>query len=993
MSAILNNDRESAEKFAQLGADFNYQDEQKHTALHYAVQYHDVNLVTWLCECGSTPTICDINGDYPIIQATEKGDYAIVKFFVTKYPTTKTQTNRSGLTALEIARKLKFTRIAELIETGEDVPESSKDDTKDNKPKHDYETLVQAASKSNVKIIREFIDERYESKEKKRRICYELIQIAKKATQFQIVDMLEPYYNTKLRTELASDMELGSVVSLNDYYKKILLGFLSGLSSIIADSPVVLDPADPNTYRDLFSALTTSVAKRSQELQQVTSEQDVKKLIDQDEATTKERLTKIDQQLTQLHESRDSLQARIQDADERLFKQQRLTAIQRKEFAKEKETYAQQLATYECSIFLFQRQQEAILIRRKTINFIKSNNNLIIFYRTIENHLEALFHSALAAQGGYLKTEVTTKSGITGTIVNMLSMKIPILNVASASIKAVLDPMISKLNEKEQKKEWYNISILGNIEELRRIASDTAGLVTLYYREQIQSIDPFKKIKGSNVFNDKMCWLKQAYDVRPENSEEIAVIMVAEYVTAWIIDGIKTGKDKIVPTEPLPQQLWLHVAKTDPTDQKKITKLSDVVGISAGQQKIPLKVRNNIGEEILKQVQLRYLIGCVSVIGNDGSIYQYSIPKNSYEDELDNLELFGYVYVTPFSPDDKALQMIVDGRKLDLAKRDKHGNILTRFEDIIEYAQTYISQHDQYFNKSLLTRETANQIAEVLREQKIFLDSNGVKEELRRARETIELSVDVLREEIQQKANFYQTSIDAAHEQIKQESEANRETMKRDNETHYFQVWNKLNEQYKDTEKRLEQFIEKLMTKIEKEIQVKTQEMLRIAESAKTQSIQAVAQANQATEASLKSAQQAAEAAVSVQKVVQWAEQRSQEFESALKKIERDFQSAQEAVNESAANAKESVRIARELISTTKDVQNLTKNQLEIQKKEAQKTMAEAKEARQQSERAAADAREAEKQAKRATDASIAALNEVNSIYERVRRALEKIEK
>ncbi|CAF3366171.1 unnamed protein product [Rotaria sp. Silwood1] len=288
MSTILNNDRESAEKFAQLGADFNYQDEQKHTALHYAVQYHDVNLVTWLCECGSTPTICDINGDYPIIQATEKGDYAIVKFFVTKYPTTKTQTNRSGLTALEIARKLKFTRIAELIETGEDVPESSKDDTKDNKPKHDYETLVQAASKSN------------------------------------------------------------------------------------------------------------------------------------------ERLTKIDQQLTQLHESRDSLQARIQDADERLFKQQRLTAIQRKEFAKEKETYAQQLATYECSIFLFQRQQEAILIRRKTINFIKSNNNLIIFYRTIENHLEALFHSALAAQGGYLKTEVTTKSGITGTIVNMLSMKIPI---------------------------------------------------------------------------------------------------------------------------------------------------------------------------------------------------------------------------------------------------------------------------------------------------------------------------------------------------------------------------------------------------------------------------------------------------------------------------------------------------------------------------------------------------------------------------------------
>jgi ankyrin repeat protein len=74
LSAILNNDRRSAEKFAQLGADFNYRDEQQRTPLHYAVQYHGIDLVSWLCECGSAPTICDINGDYPIIQAVEKGN-------------------------------------------------------------------------------------------------------------------------------------------------------------------------------------------------------------------------------------------------------------------------------------------------------------------------------------------------------------------------------------------------------------------------------------------------------------------------------------------------------------------------------------------------------------------------------------------------------------------------------------------------------------------------------------------------------------------------------------------------------------------------------------------------------------------------------------------------------------------------------------------------------------------------------------------------------
>lgn len=73
LSAILNNDRQSAEKFAELGADFNYKDEQNRTAIHYAVQYHGIDLVTWLCECGSVPTTCDNHGDYPIMLAVEKG--------------------------------------------------------------------------------------------------------------------------------------------------------------------------------------------------------------------------------------------------------------------------------------------------------------------------------------------------------------------------------------------------------------------------------------------------------------------------------------------------------------------------------------------------------------------------------------------------------------------------------------------------------------------------------------------------------------------------------------------------------------------------------------------------------------------------------------------------------------------------------------------------------------------------------------------------------
>ena len=352
----------------------------------------------------------------------------MVELFVTKYPACKRLTNKAGLTALEIAQQLKFTRIAELIETGKTVSQSFNDQGEEaDRPKHDYATLMQASRDGHIKVIQEFIEQRYESKEHKRQLCFELIQAAKQAKQRQISDLLEPYYKTKLKTELASDMELGGVgFALSEHHKRVLRGFLSGLSTLIADCPIVLDPTDPKTYVDLFSALTSSVAKRSQELQQVANEYDVRKIIEQDEMNTTQQLMKISEQLEQLLESRASLQARIEDTDERLFKQQNLTALQRKEFMKEKEVHKQQLAIYECSIFLFQRQQEATLIRQKTVDFIKGNANLMMFYRTIENRLEALFHSALAAQGGYLKKETTAKFGMTSPVFNMWPTKIPI---------------------------------------------------------------------------------------------------------------------------------------------------------------------------------------------------------------------------------------------------------------------------------------------------------------------------------------------------------------------------------------------------------------------------------------------------------------------------------------------------------------------------------------------------------------------------------------
>ena len=355
------------------------------------------------------------------------GDYPIVEFFVTKHPATKKQTNRAGQTALELAQELHFAPIAKLIETGMSVPESTKDQgVTADVPKYSKEKLLEAVRNSRIEIIKEFIKERYKSKEQKRKLCYELMQVAKDANQLELFHLLKPHYDTELQTEIASDMASGSPVMLSEHYKKILYGFLSGLNSIIANSSVVLDPSDPNTYVELFSSLTDNVAKTSQQLQQVNSDQDAIHLIEQDSARSTEQLAQINEQLEQLIESRKALEKRIEDVDSRLSKQAKpVSASQRKTMAEEREVCKKQLASFECSIFVFERQQEATTKRKNTINFIKDSPNLIMFYGTIENRLQALFHSILVEQGGHDRRAHRSKSVTAGKLSSVLPTSIP----------------------------------------------------------------------------------------------------------------------------------------------------------------------------------------------------------------------------------------------------------------------------------------------------------------------------------------------------------------------------------------------------------------------------------------------------------------------------------------------------------------------------------------------------------------------------------------
>ena len=334
------------------------------------------------------------------------GDYAVVEFFATKHPVTKQQKNKVGLTALQIAEKQGFQRIAYFLKTGQPAPDSMGDDkSKPTAPRHTREQLIKAAKNGNINTLKEFIDDHYESNGEKRQICFQLIHIAKEAKQYEVVHLLQPYYDNQLKAELPSNIESGGVVRLNEHYKKMLLGFLTGLGQVIADSPVILDPADPNTYKQLFSHLTTNQKKRSDEIHQVSSEHDAKKLSDEDMTNINKKLTSIDKELSQLKAAKEGLSKDIEETSDQLKQQKELTAIQRADLFKQRDEHRKQLAVYECSLFLYELQQESTLIRQKTVNFIRTSPNMYLFFRTIENLLQSLFHGALAARSGLLSTK------------------------------------------------------------------------------------------------------------------------------------------------------------------------------------------------------------------------------------------------------------------------------------------------------------------------------------------------------------------------------------------------------------------------------------------------------------------------------------------------------------------------------------------------------------------------------------------------------------
>lgn len=251
--------------------------------------------------------------------------------------------------------------------------------------------------------MREFRDEQYESKDEKRRLGYELLQLAREKHHFQIIDILEPYCNIDLKPDIPSDAAIGDAVTLNKPNKKLLLGFVTGLGSVIADSSVTLDPTDPDTHKRLFSSLTAKLEKRLKQIKQTMIKQDAERMHQEDSADMTQQLSQMENKLTELDETKKGTIISIQER-ERKISEVGLSALQRKALLEEKEEYTKHLIAYDCSIELCQRQQEMISNRQKKLQSMQDDTNSYLFYRTIENRLQSLFHKVMAAQSGASQT-------------------------------------------------------------------------------------------------------------------------------------------------------------------------------------------------------------------------------------------------------------------------------------------------------------------------------------------------------------------------------------------------------------------------------------------------------------------------------------------------------------------------------------------------------------------------------------------------------------
>ncbi|CAF3738531.1 unnamed protein product [Rotaria sordida] len=1032
LTAIIDNDLDSAKQLSVMGIDFNHQDEQKRTPLHYAVQYHGVNIVKWLCESGADWKVADIHGQYPITEAAEKGKSVsflslrlylcikesshrcalpVVKYFIENRPASKDLKNKAGQNALAIAKACRYNRIVQLLDPGnKDFP--VKDDEDEDitiaPPKYTLQQLLRASEHGQVPIIKEFVDQRYRSLAIKTDQCKQMIEVAERNNQQEVLAYLRPHH-----ASLTAEINPSNYLTVTEQQKKILEGFLGYLSDLITGSDVKLDPSDPKTYHQLYKSMHSSAVERVEQLNSVQNERDIAQIHEQDLNEVQSKLEKLQEEMKRMEQSRITMMKTIETAEEKLS--QAKTAIERRDCSKEIQEMKEQMTVLVSETRLFQATRLAAEKKKDILLLIQNDPNLVHFFNTIEHRLQSLFTAVYAAQAGLLKTELGPVTGKFQKIVDWIpDSVIPLPEPIIFLLKQSLTSIISVIDKTKQNKEYRNISTLGNLQHLQNAATNSAGLLTLYYKEQVDLIDRDKKVEGSNILATFFSWTNKTLDGKPN---ENAVTLVAEYAVAWIIDALKEGekevKDKndkktkitiknFVPNKPLADQLWLCVAKQNPMKDKFTEKL----GFEMGKHKIPLK--NG------KSIALKFLFGCPIVIVG-GISYQHSSLANKSTDD-DSIQ-YGYLYVDPFTSKENG-QLIIPERNLDKLI-DQSVKTLPDILDNVglfrEGGETTSANYEE-----INIKQTAISFAYSMREQNLLVDPDQMKHTVQQVRSEIvdqmTTEMNVLRDDFNSKAARFQTSIDAAYEKITKDFEKCQEDLNATQRTEYQAATRKLVDQMKQSQQQLETLIKARTQEMERLLNEKCEQQNVIVHKAEQQSTVAVDTSMKAKQSSVASEQAAKQSATHAQQLVESTEQRKQDMQRAidesLKRLEKTIAEQKEAyeksLNELRANARvemermrekieflttkasESARAADKAASDAKTTQKNANEQIDVLKDERKKLIKEVKEAREASEKAAADARDAEKYAKNSDERSKKSQEKVDKMAKKVK--LETIE-
>lgn len=331
------------------------------------------------------------------------GDDAVVELFIKQYPTTKTQKNKDGHTALELAQKLNFQFIVHLIKTGQRAAVDSQAKTTSDTI-YDEKVLIEAVQYSRMEIIRQFIEQRYQSKDEKKRICDNMIRVARRGNHNEVLRLLTNYYKSEWNNENASNQIDGqNGVSSNFKDLTAMHGSLRLLNSIITGREVLLDPAHLNTYIEYYSALISNNEKQAQELASVKDLNDLRQLVEQSRLEAKKRLDVIEERLEGLDEKIDDVEERIKDIDKRLFSDEKLTALLRKDLLEQKAQLEKDRNTIQCGMQLAKKEEKVAMKRQDILEFFKKHPVLLDFYRIIEQRLQSLFIRYYSDQGAFVK--------------------------------------------------------------------------------------------------------------------------------------------------------------------------------------------------------------------------------------------------------------------------------------------------------------------------------------------------------------------------------------------------------------------------------------------------------------------------------------------------------------------------------------------------------------------------------------------------------------